>query len=193
MELAFVVTMADASPREIRHHEYMYCLSRIFSYGLPVYGVVSETTHYTPAEFFPFEKCVYVESTADHNAISKSRKEFVSLRKLVSEVSLDETTWVVKVSGRYMLVNDSFLQRVRMSPKQAVVRKCDDTQMYTFLYAIRFGLLKAILEAELDNTTNIEWHIVHHLRRLVSDAEIEYVSDLGVFANINNEGKFASF
>jgi hypothetical protein len=194
MNAVFFVTIAEniqnKSLHAVREHEYMYCLSRIFSYNIPVYGVISESTNYFPATFFPFKKTVYIESTGDS---SKSQKEYISLKSLLSTTTFDDDTWIIKITGRYMLADDSFMNQVKCSNKRAVLRKGDSSQMYTFLYAIRYGEYKKIFEKELLENVNIEYHILNELLKHISDDDIDFVDNLGIFSNINNEHTFMYF
>jgi hypothetical protein len=197
MNIVFFVTIAhniqDTSLHVIREHEYMYCLSRIFSYNLPVYGVISESMNYPVVTFFPFKKTLYIESTAALNAHSKSQKEYTSLKKLLSETTFDDDTWIIKMSGRYMLVDDSFVDKVKNSNKKAVLKKCDDSQMYTFLYAIRYGVYKKLFDKHLPENINIEYHILNELLNHINEDEIEFMDKLGILSNINNQHNFMYF
>ena len=54
---AYYINNINNTLLKIRETEYIYSLSKIFSYRLPVYGVVSETngTEFIPYKYFPFK------------------------------------------------------------------------------------------------------------------------------------------
>jgi hypothetical protein len=65
MSIIFVTTLAqhldDDTKYNEREKQYMYSMARIFSYNLPVYGVVSET--HNNSEFKPI--CSYDPTTKE--------------------------------------------------------------------------------------------------------------------------------
>ena len=181
-----------------REKQYMYTMARIFSYKLPVYGVVSETHNnpeFKPKHFFPFEKLVEIESF-DKN-MTKSQKEFNSIKLLMSNLDLDDNCWVIKVSGRYMIYNDVFIESVKNTSDniKAVIRTCDnDTQMYTFLFALRFKYFKEyFVNYDLPNNINLEKITLLYIQNILRDEEIHYVNDLGIICNIADCNVFTYF
>ena len=191
--MIIVTTLAqhvdDDTKYNEREKQYMYTMARIFSYKLPVYGVVSETYNnpeFKPKQFFPFEKLVEIESF--DNNMTKSQKEFNSIKSLLSDICIDDDDWVIKVSGRYMIYNDVFIESVKNSSEniKAVIRTCDnDTQMYTFLFALRFKYFKEyFVKYNLSNSINLERITLLYIQNILRDEEIHYVNDLGIICNI---------
>jgi len=205
--MLFVVTGADrieqpALMRE-RYIEYVLALHRIFSYKIPVFGVLSEvnTTKDTPPfHEFPFT----LMKTIDYGKLDgygKSQKEFVSLATLVNEMEnlpIQDDEFVIKISGRYMLVNDSFFHIVKDAQQNpqinTIIRLCDnDTQQYTFLYAIRYKYFKQFYRQDvsiLKEGKNIERATLEFLYENHLFTTTLAVNSLGILANINNENTF---
>ena len=191
--MIIVTTMAqhvdDDKKYDEREKQYMYTMARIFSYKFPVYCVISEThdnPEFKPKQFFPFMKLLEIESL-DKN-MTKSQKEFNSIKLLLSDVNLDNNSWVIKVSGRYMIYDDMFIDSVKEQPEsiKAVIRTCDsDTQMYTFLFALRFRYFKDFfVNNNLPDSINLERIMLLYIENVLHHDEIKYVNDLGIFCNI---------
>jgi hypothetical protein len=197
-----VTTLAQHVDDDTKYYErekqYMYTMARIFSYKLPVYGVVSETHNnpdFKPKQFFPFEKLVEIESF-DKN-MTKSQKEFNSIKLLLSNLELDDNSWVIKVSGRYMIYNDLFIESVKNASDniKAVIRTCDnDTQMYTFLFALRFKYFKEyFVNYNLPDNINLERITLLYIKNILSSEEIQCVNDLGIICNISDCNVYTYF
>ena len=199
MNIAFITTLAQHVDNDVKYNErekqYMYSMARIFSYNYPVYGVVSEThndLNFKPKQFFPFEKLLEIDST--HSNMSKSQKEFNSIKLLLNYIDLDNNTWIVKVSGRYLIYNDIFMETVKNSSNEtkAIVRLCDnDTQMYTFLFALRFKFFKDFfMNYDLPNHINLEKITLLYIQNTLKENEIKYIDNLGIICNIADSNDF---
>lgn len=199
----FVVTGADHVPntsvRRERYIEYMLALHRVFSYGLPVLGVLSE---YAPSENtpafsqFPFKLVKTIERGA-LDGLGKSQKEFASISELLTSVTdVSDSEFIIKTSGRYMLVNDTFVNLVKeheTNPRvNAIVRLCDnDTQQYTFLYAMRYKYFKQLHSQPIFAAgINIERVTLDFIKNSgLFDTTVK-VDSLGILTNINNENDY---
>jgi hypothetical protein len=200
--MIIVTTLAqhldDDTKYNEREKQYMYSMARIFSYNLPVYGVVSETHNnpeFKPKQLFPFEKLVEIESF--NKNMTKSQKEFNSIKLLMRNLDIDDNCWVIKISGRYMIYNDVFIESVKKSSDniKAVIRTCDNnTQMYTFLFALRFKYFKEyFIKYNITNDINLEKLTLLYIQNILDDDEINYVNDLGIICNIADCNVFTYF
>lgn len=205
----FVVTgadhISDTTFRRERYVEYMLSLHRIFSYNLPVLGVLSEfdttlTNDTPPFEQFPFTLLKKV-NYGELDGYGKSPKEFLSIAMLLKEMDalcIDDDEFIIKISGRYMLVDDSFLSKVKEAQQNAlvnaIIRLCDyDTQQYTFLYAIRYKYFKQFYQQHvsiLDYGKNIERATLEFLKDNHLFETTVTVDTLGILTHINNENVF---
>ena len=198
---AFVVTGADIEPRTERTIEYTLCLHRIFSFGLPAYAVVSECGDSGPGPFLSlsshFSKLVTLRRGL-LDGLNKSQKEFASIKVLLDTMDLDNE-FIIKISGRYLLLNNAFVETVKSAEKasniNAIVRLCDnDTQQYTFLYAMRFKYFKEFYQTTvLPPGKNIERAILEFIHARGLYETTLKVSKLGILTNINGEGGFKIF
>ena len=182
----------------VREKQYMYSLARIFSYNLPVYGVVSEThntNNFKPTQYFPFTKLVQIPYT--DKSFNKSQKEFSCIKSLLQTIDLDENTWIVKVSGRYNIYNDSFINTVKNASTntKAIIRTCDEnTQMYTFLFALRYKYFKDFfLNFDLPNNINLERVMLLYIQSVIDKKDILILSNLGVICDIADCNNFTYF
>lgn len=199
----FVVTGADhvsnTSIRKERYVEYMLALHRVFSYGAPVLGVLSEydpSEHSPPLSRFPF-KVLKTIARGMLDGLGKSQKEYASISRLLSDVTgISDDEFIIKVTGRYMLVNDSFVNLVKeheTNPRvNAIIRLCDhDTQQYTFLYAMRYRYFKQLHSQPMFAAgINVERVTLDFIKTTgLFDTTIK-VKSLGILANINNENSY---
>jgi hypothetical protein len=202
-----VQNMNEILERE-RFIEYMLCLNKIFSYTKPVYGVCSEmidinSENIPPFSRFPFRKLLLLDKSITENKSGKSMKEFLSIQALLSEMkgdpNLSDDTFVIKVSGRYLILKDTVYQlcdAYKENPNiQGIVRFAEDPgllQQYTFLFAIRWKHLRVIYEQSpsLLGGKNIERFIVEYFEARNLLQNLYVVSELGILANINNSNEF---
>jgi len=201
--IIFIVTGADIEPRGERYIEYMLSLHKIFSYGFPVYGILSEYNKdkdNTPFSKFPFKKLIYIEK-GKFDGLNKSPREFLSIQCLTNEMeslNIDDSTFVIKVSGRYLILNDSFINTIKSNifnlNINSVVKTCDnETQQYTFLYALRYSYFKKFYKQHMDilaNNKNIECATLEFLYNNGLFESTLKLESLGILTNINGEGNF---
>ena len=199
----FVITGADIEPQKERYIEYMISLHKIFSYGFPVHGVVSEHSKEkdnTPFSNFPFKTLSFIEKGV-LDGFNKSPREFISIKTLINEMQrqdIDDSTFVIKASGRYVIIDDSFVNLVKSvqdNPNvNSIVRLCDNnTQQYTFLYALRYKYFKAFYNQGLNtvpNGKNIEQATLEFLHATNLFETTLNVDRLGILTNINGEGNY---
>lgn len=201
--MLFIVTGADHIPntsiRKERYVEYMLALHRVFSYGAPVLGVLSEydpSEHSPPFSRFPF-KVLKTIARGVLDGLGKSQKEYASISRLLSDVTdISDDEFIIKASGRYMLVNDSFVNLVKEHETNphvnAIIRLCDqDTQQYTFLYAMRYKYFKQLHSQPMfPGGINIERVTLDFIKNNgLLDTTIK-VNSLGILTNINNENDY---
>lgn len=184
-----------------RNKEYNAALQIIFSAGLPVYGVHSEMTptEYEPPSFtvFPYIRVKTITSTAEkYRAISKSQKEFCSIYESVSMLDqIPDSDWIIKMSGRYIFVNDEFIKTVQEQPDSihAVIKTCDDNkQCYTFCFAIRkklfqeffsnFNHFHTILNKNIENV--LYEYLINNYSQHIKNVDVFYI-----YADIDNSGQ----
>lgn len=196
--LIILVTCADIEKkRDIRNTEYSLCLSRLFSYNFPVYGIISETSSlHSPFNKFPFTKTHFIPSTYSLGAKTKSQQEFLSIKNFCYSHDFPEDTWIIKLTGRYLLYNDDFVTAVKNADNtvDAVVQICNNnTQIRTFCYAIRWSLVKEYFNKPLEylGYNCIETSIYSFL--VEKKVKITNLSTLGIYADINNESTFLYF
>lgn len=100
-----------------------------------------------------------------------------------------------------MLVNDSFFNTVKAAQQNtkinAIVRLCDnDTQQFTFLYAMRYKYFKQFYELDvsiLNNSKNIERAALEFLKDNNLFETTLTLDTLDILTHINNENIFRLF
>jgi hypothetical protein len=201
--MIFVVTGADhvanVTARRERYVEYMLALHRVFSYGIPVIGVLSEyepRENTPPFSRFPFKLLKTIERGV-LDRLGKSQKEYASIVHLLKDVTdVSDDEFVIKASGRYMLVDDTFVNLVKEHETNphvnAIIRLCDqDTQQYTFLYAMRYKYFKQLHSQPMfAGGINIERITLDFIRSNGLLDTTMKVESLGILTNINNENEY---
>ena len=167
-DIAFIVTGAHAIPnanetllRE-RYLEYMIALQKVFHYKLPTFGVLSEVNpalnHLPPFREFPFQhlKVLGLERLA--HCKTKSQREFQSIQYLNQEIQgLHDDTFIIKLSGRYIPIDDSFVNRVKENVANKDVQgilclanNVGHPLQYTFFFALRWKCFQKFYSQSLN-------------------------------------------
>jgi hypothetical protein len=179
-----------------RNTEYRLCLHKVFHYKKPVHAIISECTkeesNETSFSNFTFSSELYIPSTTDLNAKGKSQQEFLSIQEYVKHTTnFNDSDWIIKLSGRYLLLSDYFLDNVKGAPENCdAIVKISDTnpQIYTFCFALRWKYFK-----------DLYLHDVNYLGdKCVENFVYSYLIDnklntiilpkLDILTNINSEG-----
>jgi hypothetical protein len=186
--------------------EYMIALHKIFYYSYPVMGVLSEidnnhTTDRPPFESFPFQKLVTMYR-GELDGYNKSVREGVSILRLLQQVqSIHDNTFIIKVSGRYVIMDDSFVTTVKQNTRNydvvAIIRSiANNTGQFTFLYALRYKYVKEFYDRYQHNVhddISVEYRIFEFFKEKELLKHIIMVDKLGILTNINNKGTFTIF
>jgi hypothetical protein len=181
---------------KIRETEYIYSLSKVFSYRLPVYGAVSETNgaDFIPYKYFPFKLISNIPSSKELGANTKSEKEYIALKTLINKMNCNDHEWIIKITGRYLIVDDTLINEVKKSSPdtQAFIYNISKNNIITYFFAMRFGLLKKLLEDDVSclSGNNLEYYFSIRLEELLKTNNIIFLDTLGIFTNINNENNY---
>lgn len=214
-DIVFLVTGAHiipgASPELYRERyiEYMIALHKVFSYQKPVYGIISEfdprefPLNIPPFDLFPFETLCKLSISALQECKTKSQREFLSIQSLVQRLQEDQTltddTFIIKVSGRYILLKDTILNLVEQyktnKDVQAIISLTKDVyplQQYTFCFAMRWKWFQKFYKRSVEDlsTKCVERFIVEFLEQENLQGQTVNVDELGILCNINNENRF---
>lgn len=210
--IIFLVTGADhikgCNPilKRERYIEYTLSLHKIFHYSYPVIGVLSEydkenNKDCPPFESFPFQTLTKIVR-GEFDGYNKSIRECVSIIRLLQEVpAIDDDTFIIKISGRYLIMDDSFITIVKNNVSNhnivAVIKTAVNEQneplQYTFLYALRYRYMKAFYEKykhEVSDDISVEYRIFEFLKQNQLLQSTIMVNQLGILANINNDDFF---
>jgi hypothetical protein len=198
--ILFFTTIADVPKKNPlytqRKQQYEKALTKVFSYCTQVHGVISETNSDTQdllsASEYPFASLHIIPSTSKYNCINKSMKEYTSIQLAIQNLpntTISDTAWIIKLSGRYLIIDDSFFTTVKNAPDSCnfIGKHCDNnSQIFTFYYAMRYKYFKQFLQKH--NTIlwskNVELYILEFLKeKQIYDSSI-FVTNLGIYANI---------
>jgi hypothetical protein len=146
-----------------RDKEYVLGLSYVFSHFPRVVGLVSSHEPWPVADLFKWDNLYYFEMSPRWT--TKSAQESEGLHWLVSmlasNMSISDDAVIYKVSGRYQIVRDDFIEAVGMHPDFDVWAKpfgswVDDggvhkispgrNKMFTFFFAMRWRYFRELYE-----------------------------------------------
>jgi hypothetical protein len=197
-----IVTCANIPLQlETRNTEYRLSLAKLLHYGYATYAVISECSDMRLQNtVFKYSKFTYthcIDNTARLGAVGKSQQETFSIRDLIHQTvtqSFSDDDWIIKVSGRYLFVDDSFVRYIETNPDTDVVyKRSDANQAFTFCFAMRwkyFKQLYSVYSCQM-GSKNIETVIVEYVKTNSLRAyEIEH---LGIYTNINNDNHYAIY
>ena len=208
-DIIIVVTGAhDIKPENTtllreRYVEYMIALHKVFSYNKPVYGVLSEYNEkqvsIPPFDRFAFRKLLKLVDTDLQDCSTKSQKESYSINLLIKDIEMDDNTFVIKVSGRYVIIKDTFYNTVESLKNNmnvngviCITEGVFPLQQYTFLYALRWKWFKKFYSESISKLEGqcVERFIVEFFEKENIIGSIVNVSRLDILTNINSENKF---
>ncbi|MEM7143744.1 MAG: hypothetical protein AAF591_01335 [Verrucomicrobiota bacterium] len=134
-------------------------------------------------------------SKAPNSFPNKGLNEMTHLKTFLNRAPIPPDDFVIKLTGRYLLRDDSFLHLVRNAPASCNSIFKDDSDVYqgngyhTFLFAMRKNaLLKTIDNLDFDpgNNAPIEWHFKNFLQ---DQSSHRLVDSLGVTAFQGHKGE----
>jgi hypothetical protein len=202
MPIYFCITASEISAQDtyhdLRHAEYYVALQRIKIYNYPILAVCSEQSKDTAITSLIKSKIsckqyVSVDSTDLLGAYSKSQKEYISMCELFKHCSfLQPTDWIIKVSGRYLIVEDTLLSEVQKAPEdiEFIGRVSPNNQIHTYFYAIRYNVLELFLSKGLGfiGSNCIEKILFEFLHS--NSIKTKYIDRLGIFTNVANNSEY---
>jgi hypothetical protein len=204
--IVFFATIADV-PKDHplyaqRKQQYENALAKVFSYSTPVHGVISETNQETQdllsLTTYPFASLYNIPTTNIYNCINKSMKEYTSMQ-LAIPANIQDDTWIIKISGRYLITDDTFFNTVKSAPDTCNVigrtfgEEDNYVQFYTFYYAMRYKYFKIFVEEHnyVLWAKNIERHLYDFvINRGLYDTTL-FVNHLGIYCNIGDGEHYA--
>lgn len=207
MSVNFIITGAvkikDISPNLFieRNTEYRLCLHKLFHYNVSVHAIISECSKEESKETsfadFKFSSELYIPSTKDLNAKGKSQQEFLSIKEYVQDnTNFKDDDWIIKVSGRYLLLSDNFYNIVKNAPKEcdAIVKRSDtDLQIHTFCFALRWKYFKDFYLQDVKIMNYIGHQCIEDfLFFYINQNKLKtiVVPKLDILTNINSEGTY---
>jgi hypothetical protein len=202
--LYFCITAAEVEKTnkyyDLRKAEYTTCLNRLNAYQLNNIVVCSETNKDTSIldiihKYLTLDYFVNIPLTSEFGAKTKSQQEYISLQILFNNYNkIKPHDWIIKISGRYLLINDTFINIVKEHSNTNIgfigKKSHQHPQVYTFLYAIRYKYLDLFLKNNLDyiGCNCIENKLYEFLNE--QQIECKFLNTLGVFTNIANDSEY---
>lgn len=129
------------------------------------------------------------------NSNNKGYLECIAIKKLLSEIVVDENEDIVKITGRYIMESNNFFNIVNESESDTCCKTVDDnTQMFFGLFSSKYNILNSFLnKCDLDhmnrNMINVEKYYFDYIKQ--KQIKIEEVDKLNIRCRIfgRNENK----
>lgn len=204
---AHIIKNANEVLLKERFTEYMVSLHKVFSYNKPVYGVLSEyieSLPYTPPfKQFNFNNLVLLSPDKLSMCTTKSQREFMSIKSMLSEMNnLADDTFIIKLSGRYIILKDTIFNiseeiknNININAIVHLTKEVAPLQQFTFLFALRWKWFKQFYSQPLEELGEkcVERFIIEFFEKNNLQQSILHVDELGVLANIDNQGKYTIY
>lgn len=182
---------------EMRKEEYIRAMNIVKGYGYEPY--IFEACHpFSPSFFEEHVSHVFYSNVNNYRLINKGVNEAKSMMEGFDFYEFDDEDMIVKMTGRYHLMNRDFLQTIEDHPEVDAFVSCDPGypkplgKVFTGCFAIRYKLFKEMLE-NLDlekmekELIDIEVEVANFAQKLVSrGGKVMYLDKVGMSANIGS-------
>jgi hypothetical protein len=172
---------------EHRIEEYKECFEILknLGYGFYIVETVSEKSDFLE-EYS--ENVFYTNVNGTYN--NRGANYVNAFKKFLNESNFDDNDVIIHITGRYPLINDSFIIKCLNldSYKIGCFKKDDYNQFYLFLYGMRFKYLKNLLNSidvnDMEkNMINLEMIFSEE----ISHNSVELIEELGILGRQSNE------
>jgi hypothetical protein len=198
----FCVTGSEIIPQDqyhqLRKAEYHVAFERIKIYKYPILIVCSEqekdiTISNLIKSILPYKYYLDIDSTDKLGARTKSQKEYISMYELLKQCDfLKPNDWIIKISGRYLIVEDTLLSEVQKAPEdiQFIGRISPNNQIHTYFYAIRYNVLELFLSKGVHYLADkcVEKVLFDFFQE--NQIKVKYIDRLGIFTNVANNSEY---
>lgn len=180
---------------EMRKEEYIRCLQLVKDYGYDPY-VFEACSHTAPTFLEEYANHVFYSNSNDTQLINKGVNEAVSILAGFNHYQFNDDDMIIKLTGRYHLLNREFIQTVEEHPEVDIFVKVKEEYpipfgyAYTGCFAMRYALFKKMLE-ELDlmqmekDLLDIERVVANFAKKFLDKGgNVMYMENLGLSANI---------
>lgn len=170
----YVVCTAALIPRgyEERRNQYEESLKKIKSFGYEPY--VIESCAVGPTFLDTLSKNVCYTKSNNPNFSNKGINEAIALRVGLEYFSFSPESMIIKLTGRYTLATNEFIELVKNNPQADVVaRVWNARDVYTGIFAMRCKYLIDFLNNEIGdfnflekNHVALEWRLGEYIEKL---------------------------
>jgi len=169
---------------DIRKYEYIKSYNKLTEYidKKDIYIIECYKNEYH------FLENVFYSNTNNDNLNNKGVKELMAIIKFLETHKIDDDELIVKMTGRYLLLDDTFLKNI--TGYDCYIRKDKYNQVFFGLFAIKFKIFKQFLDYV--DLNFLETHMVNVEKALsmyLDKFNINYYefNKLNLYSNINNE------
>lgn len=178
-----------------RKKEYINAISILNRFGYNnLYIIESVRSHKTFLDDY-CENVIYTNSN-NFNLQNKGVNEGNAIVKSLDKLDCKDEDIVVKLTGRYYFISDSFLKTIQSNPSIDVFAKLFlDGQVFTGCFAMRYKYFKEMfsqfdyekMEREM---ISIEIEVANYIRSIAKEknARVMYLDNLDIVANVFGVG-----
>ena len=179
---------------EMRKQEYISSCEALHQYGFQPY--LLESCKALQTFLNDYSHNVFYTKTNDRSLKNKGVNEALALRAGMHHYKFESNDIIIKLTGRYHLLNDSFICLIEANPTIDVFVKYNEYKTaFTGCFAMRCNYLKNFLDTiDFETMENkmlgIEYLMTEYIKKIKqSGAQIMPVQKLSLKANIFGEGK----
>jgi len=133
---------------------------------------------------------VFYSKTNDNNLRNKGVKEIIAIKKFFEDKIINDNEIIVKLTGRYKFISDSFLKEIK-NGENDLYYTTSDGQAFFGCFAIRkkfiIDFINSLNLSEMErNMINIEFEFINFINKR-KDINSKLINKIDVYSNINNQ------
>jgi len=179
--------------RRLRRAQYLDCIQKLLAYQrhFSQLYLLECSGQRVPRYLRKEQGLIYATAENRADSPNKGVKEFVNIANFLRTTGIPSHERVFKLTGRYLLLSDAFLEYSSRSAGDVVAKRDDDLWgtsgkgVHTFMFSCRAGIITSFADWLLEGdrrigigTTPIEWIF------------LEYLTAEGIAVDFYNEKMF---
>lgn len=178
----------DNITKEQRIDEYKECFDIIKNLGYENFYIIETALEHSDFLENHSKNVIYTNVNGKYN--NRGTNYTNAFKKFLNESSFNDEDIIIHITGRYPLINDSFVKNCLNLEQNKIgcFKKDADNQFYLFLFGMRFKELKELL-----NSINVDYmernmiNLELIFSRLIPHDTVLFVDELGIIGRQSNE------
>ncbi len=142
---------------EIRKEEYLKSYTALIQYGLNPWIIESTNIDHSFYDELTSRICYPKKNNSSLRNIGVN--EVSALKSVIDFLPFDDDDIVIKLTGRYFLYDENFINLIRENPEYDVYAKWQNNQVFTGCIALKWKFFKKFLQSV--NLNNMEKKMIN--------------------------------